>query len=63
MRFWVWCVMTGLLASCAIGPSEEELACYQGCAREKDSCILQASTAQQIQQCDSVGVRCSAVCQ
>jgi hypothetical protein len=63
MRFWVWCVVAGLQGSCAIGPSEEELACYQGCAREKDSCILQASTAREIQRCDRVGARCSAVCQ
>lgn len=65
MRRWEWSVVvvSVLVSGCFMGPSEEQLQCYQGCAREKDSCMLSASTAQQIQACDARGSQCSAVCQ
>lgn len=58
--WWLWVV---LLADCSLGPSEEQLACYQGCGRYKDACMLNATTAQDIQMCDTKSSRCSARCQ
>jgi uncharacterized membrane protein len=63
MRRWVWAAVVVVVSGCFMGPSEEQLRCYQACAREKDSCMLSAITAQQIQTCDGRGSRCSAVCQ
>ena len=62
MRLWVWC-WAMLISGCYVGPSEEQLGCYQGCGREKDACMLAAATAAQIQVCDARGSRCSAVCE
>ncbi len=60
MSRWAWCWL--LLVSCVPAASPESLACYQSCARGKDSCILAASTAAKIQACDESGARCSAGC-
>ena len=61
MRSWVWLV--GVLLAGCFGPSQEQIDCYQGCGREKDSCMLAAASAQQIQECDQRSSRCTAVCQ
>jgi len=50
------------LGACAIGPSEERLSCLNGCAREKDSCILNAMTPAGIQACDARARTCSVPC-
>jgi hypothetical protein len=50
------------LGACAIGPSEERLSCLNGCAREKDSCILNAMTPAGIQACDARARACSVPC-
>lgn len=63
MRNRVWWLWLVALVDCRFGPSEEELACYQGCGRYKDSCMLQATTAQHIQICDTNSSRCSEACQ
>jgi len=52
----------GLLASCNFGPSEERLGCLNGCAREKDQCMLNAMTAQGIQACDARARQCTEPC-
>jgi hypothetical protein len=62
MKNWVWWLLVAS-SGCYVGPSEEQLSCYQGCGREKDSCMLEAATAAQIQGCDVVGQRCSKGCQ
>lgn len=64
MSLRVWRLVAVVMASgCYMGPSDEALRCYQACGREKDGCLLQAATAQQIQACDQRSSRCSAVCQ
>jgi hypothetical protein len=50
------------LASCNLGPSEERLGCLNGCAREKDQCMLNAMTPQGIQACDAQAGLCSEPC-
>jgi hypothetical protein len=50
------------LGACAIGPSEERLSCLNGCAREKDSCMLNAMTPAGIQACDGRARACSVPC-
>ena len=50
------------LSACVIGPSEERLGCLNGCAHEKDSCMLNAMTADGIQACDARARACSAPC-
>ena len=54
-------VFASLLA-CNFGPSEERLGCLNGCAREKDQCMLSAMTAQGIQACDANARACSEPC-
>jgi hypothetical protein len=60
-------VLGGLLAmatlvACNFGPSEERLNCLNGCASEKDQCMLNAMTAQGIQACDARARQCSEPC-
>jgi hypothetical protein len=62
MRNWVW-VVVAVMSACKLGPSEEELRCYQACARDKDACMLSASTPEQIQACDARSSRCSVSCE
>jgi hypothetical protein len=50
------------LPGCMMGPSDEQVRCYQVCARDKDACMLSASTAEQIQSCDARGSRCTESC-
>jgi len=50
------------LSACAIGPSEQRLNCLNGCAREKDSCVLNAMTPDGIQACDARARACSVPC-
>jgi hypothetical protein len=50
------------LAACAVGPSEQRLGCLNGCAHEKDSCVLNAMTPDGIQACDARARACSAPC-
>jgi len=52
-----------LASGCHVGPTEEQLQCYQACGRDKDNCMLEAGTAAQIQACDQRSSQCSAVCQ
>jgi hypothetical protein len=49
-------------ANCNVGPSEERLGCLNGCAREKDQCMLNAMTAQGIGVCDAQARRCAEPC-
>jgi hypothetical protein len=60
MRIWVTAVV--MSAGCMMQPSEEQVACYQDCARAKDACMLQASTPSHVQACDDRGTQCTAVC-
>ncbi|MET0794143.1 MAG: hypothetical protein ABW061_21655 [Polyangiaceae bacterium] len=50
------------LAACFVGPSEERLGCLNGCARQKDQCMLNAMTAQGIQACDWQARQCTEPC-
>jgi hypothetical protein len=62
---WVSCVVVVgvyVLFASGCGPSEERIGCLAGCAREKDACILAATTPAGIQECDSRGARCSEGC-
>lgn len=36
--------------------------CLKACSSEKDSCMLNASTAEEIQKCDGLSSTCSAGC-
>lgn len=51
-----------MLAGCNIGPSEERLNCLNGCAREKDQCMLSAMTPGGIRACDDRARRCTEPC-
>lgn len=57
-------VVVALQTGCLVdtGPGEEQLRCYQACARDKDSCMLQAMNARQIQACDQRGAHCGELC-
>jgi hypothetical protein len=55
-------VLLALSGCFALGPSEERLGCLNGCAREKDQCMLEAMTAPAIQVCDAHGRGCSGAC-
>ena len=55
--FCIW-----FCTGCVFGPSQERVDCLQSCARQKDGCILQASNAMAIEQCDSRGAWCSEQC-
>jgi hypothetical protein len=63
-RGFRWATMSclGVALGCALGPSEERLNCLQACARQKDSCLLEATNAAAIQRCDLEGQRCSETC-
>jgi hypothetical protein len=61
MRSWAWLLVVAL-PGCRMGPSDEQVRCYQACARDKDACMLSASTAEQIQSCDARGSRCTESC-
>jgi hypothetical protein len=50
------------LTDCLVGPSEERVGCLQSCARGKDSCMLGATTAVGVQDCDARGSSCSKGC-
>lgn len=65
MFFRVWCVAVVLSTGCYVPPNEdqEQVRCYQACGREKDSCMLAATNAAQVQRCDERSSRCSAVCE
>jgi hypothetical protein len=52
----------GTLAACNLGPSEQRLGCLNGCAREKDQCVLNAMTSQGIEACDVQGRTCTEPC-
>jgi hypothetical protein len=60
----VACVLIALgqLAGCNLGPSEERLGCLNGCAREKDQCMLNAMTPQGIVACDARAQQCTGPC-
>ncbi len=55
-------LLIATLLGCYMGPSEERLGCLNGCAREKDQCMLNAMTPQGIQACDEAARQCSAPC-
>ena len=64
-RMLVWVMsaaVLGALGACALGPSEQRLGCLNGCAHEKDSCILNAMTPEGIQACDARARACAAPC-
>jgi hypothetical protein len=55
-------ILLGSSGCVALGPSEERLGCLNGCAREKDQCMLDAMTAPGIQACDARSGACSETC-
>jgi len=61
-RVWPLTIASLSALGCVFGPSEERLACLSDCARKKDSCMIQATNSGAVQQCDTVGFRCSEVC-
>jgi hypothetical protein len=65
-RSGVSVILTSILAlpltDCVVGPSEERVGCLQSCARGKDSCMLGATTAAGVQDCDARGSSCSKGC-
>jgi hypothetical protein len=62
VEWWLIVAAAFCLSTGCFGPSEEQLDCYRGCGTEKDACILAATTAAQIQACDSRSARCTASC-
>lgn len=48
--------------SVSCGPSAEQLACFDDCASQKDSCVLGAKGTSEIQACDAVGRYCDDTC-
>jgi len=63
MTRWVRYSVLVVATSCYMPPSESEILCYQGCAQQKDACMLAATTAAQIQGCDQQSAHCSGGCQ
>ena len=67
-RFLRLLLATSVLAVTLVGclesytPSPERVACLQACGREKDTCILNARGAAQIQRCDAQSRSCGAGC-
>jgi hypothetical protein len=65
-RARVTVILMGILAlaftDCLVGPSAERVGCLQSCARGKDSCMLGATTAAGVQDCDARGSSCSKGC-
>jgi hypothetical protein len=59
---WAWLLLF-VVGGCKIGPSEEELRCFEACARDKDACMLSSSTGEQIQSCDARSSRCTVSCE
>lgn len=59
---WMALIALALLAACNVGPSEERLGCLNGCAREKDQCMLNAMTPQGIEACDVRARQCTEPC-
>jgi hypothetical protein len=56
-----------LLSACGAyaapsGPSPQRIACFQGCARGKDACLVEATSSGAIQQCDLRSEACGAGC-
>lgn len=45
-----------------MGPSQERLDCLNGCAREKDACMLEAHNAAYVRMCDIRARQCHVVC-
>jgi hypothetical protein len=43
-------------------PSDERVTCLQGCARQKDSCIIEATDAEGLHTCDRQSATCGATC-
>ena len=62
MRNWAW-IWALVAPACMMGPSEEQIRCYQVCARDKDACMLAASTPEAIQSCDVRSARCTGSCE
>ena len=60
----LWAAACGVatLAACNFGPSEQRLGCLNGCAREKDQCMLDALSSQGIQACDERAHSCTEPC-
>ena len=56
-----WAVLA--LGGCMMGPDPEAVRCYQACGRQKDGCMLHATSATQIQRCDYESSRCNGVCE
>jgi len=70
---WISLARTALLAlaltplAAACGPpgpdlTEEKLQCLRGCAVQKDSCIINAHVAAEVQQCDGQNQACVGRC-
>ena len=61
---WVLLVLLvlGVAGGCRPGPSEQRLNCLQGCARDKDGCMLAAMTPPQIEYCDGRSTYCNQGC-
>jgi hypothetical protein len=51
-----------LSLSCEFGPSPERIACLQGCARDKDRCLLAATNAEGVITCDGHSRECNDTC-
>jgi hypothetical protein len=57
--------MLNFMIGCASPPpahTPEYYACVDGCAREKDACMLEAPSAQAVNACDDQSQRCGEVC-
>jgi hypothetical protein len=44
------------------GPSPEQLRCTDSCARDKDACMLHATSAPEVRACDDRSSQCSRGC-
>jgi hypothetical protein len=54
--------MTALIALCISGCYPARHPCLTECARQKDSCMLAATTADEINACDVDESRCGGAC-
>ncbi len=62
-RGWAVLLMLGLLLG-ACGPpvSARDPRCFNACAEQKDACLLHASTAVAVRECDQQGDACGRQC-
>jgi hypothetical protein len=58
----VWGALVALLVCTSCFQNPDRLPCLRNCSEQKDTCMIEAHTAQAIQSCDVHEKQCSALC-